>query len=429
MVTTLAIDLRKGIGIGSAGTLLHRIRRRLLHRGVRGNCAFNSSISLPTLSFLSRTLSLSLSLSSSSSSSSLSPLSSCLSSNRSRFHSFPLSRPFSTMSDDSLYILNTYARQPFVFVRGSGSNLYDDSGKEYIDFYSGIAVNALGHSHPIWIKGVEEQLRKLCHVSNLYYSQPQVSLAKQLIESSSFHKVFFCNSGTEANEAALKFARKYSYVQTNANPTRPNAKINFLSFNGGFHGRTIGSLSLTYKKAYKEPFYPLMEGCVKFVDYNDTASAVSSIDQNTCAVIVEPIQGEGGVNIGKNEFLISLRRRCTDVGALLIFDEVQVGLGRMGKLFAHQNFICPGEGICGPACSCGEYSTNNNKENNVHKEKHRNPYGNPAGHPLQPDMISLAKPLAGGLPIGALLLKQHVAEVMKRLKQQKSLYITPLFLF
>ena len=212
---------------------------------------------------------------------------------------------------------------------------------------------------------------RLCHVSNLYYSQPQVALAKTLVQCSSFDKVFFCNSGTEANEAALKFARKYAFVHTNKD--RPAAgKTEVLAFNGGFHGRTMGSLAMTYKKAYKEAFHPLIPG-VAFVDYNDTEAALRAITERTCAVIVEPVQGEGGVYVAKKAFLAALRRRCDEVDALLICDEVQVGLGRMGKLLCHEHF----DG-------------------------------------LQPDIVTLAKPLAGGLPIGAVLVRQKVADVMKR---------------
>ena len=212
---------------------------------------------------------------------------------------------------------------------------------------------------------------RLCHVSNLYFSAPQVALAKSLVTSSVLDKVFFCNSGTEANEAALKFARKYAYVHTNRD--RPAAgKTEVVAFNGGFHGRTMGALAMTYKKAYKEPFHPLVPG-VSFVDYNDTQSAVRAITERTCAVMVEPVQGEGGVYVGKKEFLAALRQRCDDVGALLICDEVQVGLGRMGRLFCHEHF----DG-------------------------------------LRPDIVTLAKPLAGGLPIGAVLVRNKVADVMKR---------------
>ena len=274
------------------------------------------------------------------------------------------------MLDDARYVVGTYARQPFEFVRGEGSTLYDASDRPYIDFMSGIAVNALGHSHPAWVRAVQSQATRLCHVSNLFYSAPQVELAKALVEASSFDKVFFCNSGTEANEAALKFARKYAYVHTNSkNPAAK--KTEYLAFNGGFHGRTMGALSLTYKKAYKEPYYPLVDG-VSFVDYNDTAAAVAAITDRTCAVFVEPVQGEGGVHIGKRGFLQALRRRCDEVGALLVLDEVQVGLGRMGRLFCHQHY----EGV-------------------------------------QADLVTLAKPLAGGLPIGAVLVRSRVADAMK----------------
>ena len=284
------------------------------------------------------------------------------------------------MQDDARYIVGTYARQAVEFVSGSGCELVDASGRVYIDFYSGIAVNALGHSHPAWVKAVQQQAEKLCHVSNLFYSQPQVQLAKTLVTHSSFDKVFFCNSGTEANEAALKFARKFAYerrqgsaaASTSSSPSSADSQHEFVSFNGGFHGRTMGALSVTYKKAYKLPFAPLLDGCVS-VDYNDTQAAMQAITQRTCAVIVEPVQGEGGVNIGQPAFLAALRRRCDEVNALLILDEVQVGLGRTGRLFCHQHF--PG---------------------------------------LQPDILTLAKPLAGGLPIGAVLVTDKVAQVMKR---------------
>ena len=278
------------------------------------------------------------------------------------------------MSDDARYIVGTYARQPFEFVSGRGSTLYDPSGKAYIDFYSGIAVNALGHSHPAWVSAVQQQAAQLCHVSNLFYSQPQVQLAKALVTSSTFHKVFFCNSGTEANEAALKFARKYAYLKARAGGGGEGGahdKVEFVACNGGFHGRTMGALSLTYKKAYKEPFRPLVEG-VRYVDFNDVEGVEAAITERTCGVFVEPVQGEGGVHLGTSAFLSAIRRRCDAVGALMICDEVQVGLGRMGRLFCHQHFP-----------------------------------------DIQPDMVTLAKPLAGGLPIGAVLVTQPVADAMQ----------------
>ena len=274
------------------------------------------------------------------------------------------------MSDDARYIVNTYARQPFEFTSGSGSLLYSSTGARYIDFYSGIAVNALGHSHPAWVTAVQSQAAQLCHVSNLYYSQPQVSLAKALVTSSTFDRVFFCNSGTEANEAALKFARKYAYVHS-GEQVGAGGKVEFVACNGGFHGRTMGALSLTYKKAYKDPFRPLMDG-VRYVDFNDVEGVAAAITDRTCGVFVEPVQGEGGVHLGQVAFLEAIRRRCDEVGALMICDEVQVGLGRMGRLFCHEHFPT-----------------------------------------IRPDIVTLAKPLAGGLPIGAVLVRQPVADVMK----------------
>lgn len=291
-------------------------------------------------------------------------------SRRSVLHTRNVSTMTQNMKDDAKYIVGTYARQPFEFVRGRGSILEDVNGKKYVDFYSGIAVNALGHSHPEWVKAVQQQAGELCHIANLFYSVPQVQLAKTLCETSGMDKVFMANSGTEANEGALKFARKYAYVHTNqANPSAK--KHEFVAFNGGFHGRTMGALSLTYKAAYRAPYLPMVDG-VTFVDYNDTEAAMKAITDKTCAVIIEPIQGEGGVHCARLDFLRALRKRCDEVGALLIADEVQVGLGRVGELFCSKRF--PG---------------------------------------FDPDIITLAKPLAGGLPIGTILMKQKVADVMK----------------
>lgn len=200
--------------------------------------------------------------------------------------------------------------------------------------------------------------------------------------------MFFCNSGTEANEACLKFARRYAYtkhqqstVNSNSNNNNiPHTKTDIVAFNGGFHGRTMGSLSMTYKAAYKTPFAPLLSG-ITFVDYNDINGVRSAINKNTCAVIVEPVQGEGGVYPAKQEFLSAIRERCDEFDAAMIVDEVQTGLGRSGHLFCYQHFSA-----------------------------------------IQPDMISLAKPLAGGLPIGAVLIKERLAACMKR-KPDNNSYI------
>jgi predicted acetylornithine/succinylornithine family transaminase len=274
---------------------------------------------------------------------------------------------------ESEYILHTYKRPDVVFTHGEGCYLFDTTGKRYLDFTSGIAVTALGHGDPRWVTAVREQAGKLVHVSNLYHTEPHVTLARRLVENSFASKVYFCNSGAEANEAALKFARKTARqkaggAEENQGSTSGNGnrKAQIVAFSGGFHGRTMGALATTYKAAYREPFAPLMPGVV-FAPYNDLSAAAKAIGSATCAVIVEPIQGEGGVNVAEPAFLQALRRLCDENQALLIFDEVQCGLGRTGTLWAHEA------------------------------------YG------VTPDIMTLAKPLAGGLPIGATLLTEAIA--------------------
>ena len=267
---------------------------------------------------------------------------------------------------ESAYVLHTYNRPPVVFTQGKGLRLYDSEGNEYLDFTSGIAVTALGHSDEEWATAVTQQAAALTHVSNLYHTAPQVELAQKLVKNSFADKVYFCNSGAEANEAAIKFARKVAKTISQS----PNTKFNIVAFSGGFHGRTAGALSVTWKEKYRTPFEPLLPG-VTFATFNDLASAEAAIDDDTCAVIVEPVQGEGGVHPAAPEFLQGLRALCDAHDALLIFDEVQCGLGRTGRLWAHQA------------------------------------YG------VEPDVMTLAKPLAGGLPIGAALLRQKVADVIQ----------------
>ncbi len=267
---------------------------------------------------------------------------------------------------ESAYVLHTYNRPPVVFTQGKGLRLYDSEGNEYLDFTSGIAVTALGHSDEEWATAVTQQAAALTHVSNLYHTAPQVELAQKLVKNSFADKVYFCNSGAEANEAAIKFARKVAKTISQS----PNTKFNIVAFSGGFHGRTAGALSVTWKEKYRTPFEPLLPG-VTFATFNDLASAEAAIDDDTCAVIVEPVQGEGGVHPAAPEFLQGLRALCDAHNALLIFDEVQCGLGRTGRLWAHQA------------------------------------YG------VEPDVMTLAKPLAGGLPIGAALLRQKVADVIQ----------------
>lgn len=266
----------------------------------------------------------------------------------------------SVVESEARYLVPTYRRPELVITRGEGAWLWDADGNRYLDFMSGIAVMALGHGDPAWLEAVIDQARTLVHVSNLFHSAPHVDLARRLVERSFADRVFFCNSGTEANEAALKFARKWARGQGGAEKHR------IVAFEGGFHGRTIGSLSCTANPAYREPFAPLMEG-VAFAPYNDLDAAAALITDATCAVIVEPIQGEGGVRPAAPGFLAGLRALCDRHGALLVFDEVQCGLGRTGTLWAHE-----GDGVT-------------------------------------PDLMTLAKPLAGGIPIGAVLVTEAVA--------------------
>ncbi len=275
-----------------------------------------------------------------------------------------------TISAEKQYILQTYMRPDVVFTHGQGMYLFDSEGKKYLDFASGIAVAALGHSDPEWVQAVCKQAGLLTHVSNLYHTAPHVELARRLVENSFADRVFFCNSGTEANEAAIKFARKWAREQGSGEAEEKGSKTKIVAFSGGFHGRSIGALSVTFKAQYREPFAPLMPG-VTFAPFNDLDAAVEAIDDQTCAVIVEPVQGEGGVHAARFEFLPWLRQLCDQHNALLIFDEVQCGLGRSGKLWAHEL------------------------------------YG------VAPDIMTLAKPLANGLPIGAVLLTDRVAAALR----------------
>ncbi|OVA07356.1 Transaminase [Macleaya cordata] len=271
------------------------------------------------------------------------------------------------MASEASVLVGTYARAPIVLFSGKGCKLYDVEGREYLDMTSGIAVNALGHGDQDWVNAVTEQANTLTHVSNVFYSVPQVELAKHLVECSFADRIFFSNSGTEANEAAIKFARKF---QRFSHPDDKQPATEFISFTNCFHGRTMGALALTSKEHYRSPFEPVMPG-VTFLEYGNIQAAKEAIQRGkTAAVFVEPIQGEGGIYSATKEFLQSLRDACDDAGALLVFDEVQCGLGRTGYLWAHEI------------------------------------YG------VFPDMMTLAKPLAGGLPIGAVLMTEKVASAI-----------------
>lgn len=267
------------------------------------------------------------------------------------------------IQEESQYIMQTYRRADIVLARGEGVYLYDTEGHRYLDFMSGIAVTALGHSDPQVAATIAEAATTLTHVSNLYYTIPQVELAKRLVTHSFADRVFFANSGTESVEGALKFARKRALVQ------HGEGKSGIVAFKSGFHGRTMGALSTTYKAIYREPFGPLLDG-VSFAPFNDLEAARALIGPDTGAVIVEPVQGEGGINAATPEFLRGLRELCDEHGATLIFDEIQCGLGRTGRLWAHEAFG------------------------------------------VTPDIMTLAKPLANGLPIGAILLTEEVASTV-----------------
>lgn len=229
------------------------------------------------------------------------------------------------------YVLQTYRRPAMVLDHGEGVWLHDTEGNKYLDAGSGIAVNALGYQHEAIVGAIREGAAGLLHVSNLYHTAPHALLARDLCESSFADRVFFCNSGAEANEGALKFARKWAKVRGH------NDKTGLVAFTGSFHGRTMGSLAVTATQKYREPFEPLI-GDVSFAEFNDLDSARQVINEKTCGVIVEPVQGEGGVTPSTPEFLAGLRALCDEVGALLITDEVQCGLGRSGSLWAHQEY-------------------------------------------------------------------------------------------
>jgi predicted acetylornithine/succinylornithine family transaminase len=267
------------------------------------------------------------------------------------------------MDLEAKYVVHTYNRPTFVLDHGQGMRVYDTEGKAYLDFLGGIAVSALGHSHPAILQAIEEQAPKLLHVSNLYHTAPNALLARDLVESSSADRVYFCNSGTEAVEACIKFSRKWGKLH--------GGKTAFVAFEHSFHGRTMGSLALTAKDRYQAPFRPLMPD-VYFVPFDDLESARKLIAEvQPCGVIVEAVQGEGGVNEASHVFLQGLRAACDEHDALLICDEIQCGMGRTGTMWAYE----------------------------------------PSG--IVPDLVALAKPIGGGLPMGATLALDRVASIME----------------
>jgi acetylornithine/N-succinyldiaminopimelate aminotransferase len=257
-------------------------------------------------------------------------------------------------------LLPVYQRD-LVIVSGKGSTVTDADGREYLDFAAGIGVNGLGYGDPKVVSAIRKQAGRLIHASNLYHSDVTSRLAERLVSLAFPSRVFFCNSGTEAVEAAIKFARRIGGAQ---------GRTELVAFEGSFHGRTLGALSLTSKAKYRDPFGPLLPG-VRFVPWNDLSSAGANIGSRTAAVFVEPVQGEGGIHVAPPDFIEGLRDICRDTGALLVSEEVQCGLGRTGKLFAYQH-----TGV-------------------------------------RPDILTLAKPLGGGLPLGAVLIREDLASAIQ----------------
>jgi predicted acetylornithine/succinylornithine family transaminase len=258
------------------------------------------------------------------------------------------------------YIMNTYRRFPIVLVRGEGSRVWDSDGKEYLDFVAGIAVCSLGHAHPKVVAAIKRQAEILCHISNLYHIEPQIQVAKLLVECSFADKVFFCNSGAEANEGAIKLARRYGREKSGED------RYELITMKGSFHGRTLATLAATGQERFHAGFEPLPTG-FRYVPFDDLRSLEEVVTEKTIGVMVEPIQGEGGVRIPSEDYLRGVRKICDEKKILLILDEVQVGMGRTGPLFAHED------------------------------------YG------IKPDIMTLAKAMGNGFPVGALLATEEVA--------------------
>ena len=256
------------------------------------------------------------------------------------------------------YVMKTYSRFPLTFERGEGMYVYDENGKEYLDFVAGIAVNSLGHNHPKLVKAISEQAAKLIHISNLYYSRPQCTLAQKLVENGSLDKVFFCNSGAEAIESALKLARKYG---------SKTGRQEIITMHKSFHGRTFGAVTATGQDHYHEGFGDMLPN-IKYGTFNDFESVKNTVTENTVAILMEPVQGEGRIIPAKKAFLVRVRALSVQKDILLMFDEVQCGVGRLGTLFAYQT------------------------------------YG------VVPDVMSTAKGIAGGVPCGLMMAKEKVAE-------------------
>ena len=268
------------------------------------------------------------------------------------------------INDPDQYLINTYSRLPVVLRKGRGIKVWDTDGKEYYDFVGGIAVNVLGHCHRKVVIAIQKQAQRLLHVSNLYHNEPQIKLAKLLCVNSFAERAFFCNSGAEANEAAIKLARKYAKQHHSQDCFEIITAIN------SFHGRTLATVTATGQEKFQKGFEPLVPG-FRHVAFNNINALQSAINKNTCGIMLEPIQGEGGVRLPSDDYFKRIREICDERGILLILDEVQTGMGRTGKLFAYEH------------------------------------YG------ITPDIMTLAKGLGGGTPIGAVLATEKVSSAFK----------------
>lgn len=262
------------------------------------------------------------------------------------------------------YIMATYKRFPIVLVKGAGARVWDSNGKEYLDFVAGIAVCSLGHSHPKVAAAIQRQVEILTHVSNLYYIEPQINVARILVENSFADRVFFCNSGAEANEAAIKLARKYAYENM------AGEKYELITMKDSFHGRTLATVTATGQTKFQVGFSPLPEG-FKYAPFNDIPALEEAITEHTCGIMLEPIQGEGGVIIPDDEYLRNVRKICDDRGLLMILDEVQVAMGRTGTLFAYEQYN------------------------------------------VRPDIVTLAKAVGNGFPVGVMMATNKVASAFQ----------------
>ena len=266
-----------------------------------------------------------------------------------------------TLADSHKYIMNTYSRQPLVLVKGRGMKVYDSDGREYLDFVSGVAVNNLGHCHPRVVVAIQKQAQRLMHVSNHFHNEPQINLAKALVSNSFADKAFFCNSGAEAIEATIKLARRYS------REVLKQDRYEIITMRGSFHGRTMGAMTATAQEKFQKGFEPVVPG-FRYVPFNDVPAVEQAVNERTCAVLVEPIQGEGGVNVPAPGYLKALRDICDRNNLLLILDEIQTGMGRTGRLFGYEH------------------------------------------ESISPDVAAIAKGLGAGMPVGAVISTDKAAQ-------------------